>query len=1411
MTRSGIMPLSLANGVCAANVPIFLRHSGCQDLPKKTLPSLRFASGKGTLLFCVPNSPRRYGIGGSIRRRKLRAFVKPERVSAFSSQPNARDTGDLPTFVLDKEADESETSTNSSGSTLQASGRRRVEVVGKDIELEKELGLSKDTGKWYRNNPKKPTSTKRKNKGLDTQTSDTKESESADTKEVQLRSRGDAANLAQSEVTISNGASDVALREHALSGQEEENSPTSVKEGEGLVPFREQWPMSLSELSRGGQLVADLTTAWDGLAGRLASSSASGKNPQHLLAALKLALSAMQQASRDRRLILTRSLAVAYTLADLQMDVGVMAAGLLQPVVEAGLVGIQRVEQQLGSDVSRLLHDCMRFKRTLDQMDILDEESARAVRQFCLSYHDIRAISIEFSARLHQMRHLQGLPRYQQQILALEALQIHAPLAHAIGTKEVSSELEDLAFKVILPDSYESLDRWLRSHWPDGNSILEESKQRLSDALEQDEKLGFLLESFTISGRLKSRFSTMKKLLKDGRKPEDVYDIMGIRIVVSPKPSLDSSKAREREHEACYRVLEVVRSIWTEVSGRFKDYIAKPKSNGYESLHVAVYLADAELTRPSMELQIRTSTMDSMASGGDASHSLYKGGLTDPEQVQQLKKLMMAAAERAAFSLKELTGEAFLFNGQDEKDHVFMLFDKNSDGEISMAEFEQVMGELGADENQAHEVMQLVDTNKDGFVSADEFAEFKKKVHLLQGFDGFDKQFSSELGWKLRDSYTASGASGDGPCDSDQSRYSNASVQNDSLDTISIKGCGMELIPPMDASSQRVIHEVEASGLMHSTAEKTNLESKAVEYGGDQLQAGLNIPVQDLVVGKQKASFLDGSASINLEATSRVSSLGASNDVEKIRMERIENSSKSSTSTSTSKHERSVKLLTATKNPLSLSRPVYTPNTPNTQYTYVEEPAGKQDSGSNVALLTGEHHVNDGNPLDEDVATHTKREDRRHDILQEGLKALRHLIAGRKIAAAHELAKQLYKDYPGDTNVLVQYAFVERQCGDLVAAGSLYSQAIRMFEAQKDLGYDYVRTLQAWGSIEVQARNANRARALFMDSIHAARQAEVRFPGMVSGAAVYGLHAWARLEEQLGNWSKAQLLLTRAAEIQPRNAVVHQSRALLEARAHNYGAARHHFRLAVEAAPDDVKCWHAWAVFEGSQGKRAKMRRYFKHALKVDPSSVHTLQAWAYQESLIGTAESRVNARILYQRCTEIDPENVFSWQAWAVMEQALGNYDKARDLFENGLRVNPICVATLQAFAHMERTLQNLGAAKKILEQALKVEPENAAVLMEAALVEESLGNIDVAQDLFKLAGMADKRKSRVRHRMFVSRKAVLLGKTAEWDSKNKRKGDTNKVDTRVAVKARKLPSRLTWEGKAQTQQVARASIVGA
>jgi GTP pyrophosphokinase len=273
----------------------------------------------------------------------------------------------------------------------------------------------------------------------------------------------------------------------------------------------------------------------------------------------------------------------------------------------------------------------------------------------------------------------------------------------------------------LFPFSYGFVDTWLRSREKESNRLLESYKEELACALNADRELGEMVDSISIECRYKSRFSTMKKLLKDGRKPEEVNDILGLRVILNTRSDMWAS-------QACYRTHEVIRSIWREVAERTKDYITRPKGNGYRSLHMVVDVGEGAgpggISWPLMEIQIRTAEMHHMAVRGTAAHSMYKGEFTDPEEAKRLKAIMVAAAEVAAVRLRELD------MGCAERKGVFSLIDKNMDGRISIEELTDVMHDLGADSEDAKELMHLLDANCDGFLSFEEFGTFQQQVHM---------------------------------------------------------------------------------------------------------------------------------------------------------------------------------------------------------------------------------------------------------------------------------------------------------------------------------------------------------------------------------------------------------------------------------------------------------------------------------------------------------------------------------------------------------------------------------------------------------------------------------------------------------------------------------------------------------
>lgn len=496
-------------------------------------------------------------------------------------------------------------------------------------------------------------------------------------------------------------------------------------------------------------MVVELVGAFNELTERMSMNVLSTSSTRLLFKSLKFSIPILQTLplSPDGRSPLSKALSVALLLADLQMDAEVISAGILRQVLEAGAISIYEVKDRICIDTAHLLHESLRVNNASTKVDTLDDETAAALRKFCLTYYDVRALILNLALKLDMMRHLDYLPRHQQQMLSLEVMKLHAPLAHAVGTNFLSLELEDLSFRYLFPYSYLYVNTWLRSHETGSKPLIDVYKEQLLRSLKSDPILAEMVDNISVEGRYKSRYSTMKKLLRDGRKPEEVNDILGLRVILKASSGLNEAEEGEK---ACYRARCIIQSLWKEIPGRSKDYIARPKANGYKSLHMAVDVNEDGSTRPQMEIQIRTAEMDMLAAGGTASHALYKGGLTNPEEAKHLKAIMMAAAELAALRLKDLPSTNHKGLEIDHRDRVFRLLDKNGDGKISIEELMEVMIELGAQGEDAREMMQLLDSNSDGSLSADEFDLFQKQVELIRNLEDRDDQYKTLLNDKLQ-------------------------------------------------------------------------------------------------------------------------------------------------------------------------------------------------------------------------------------------------------------------------------------------------------------------------------------------------------------------------------------------------------------------------------------------------------------------------------------------------------------------------------------------------------------------------------------------------------------------------------------------------------------------------------------
>jgi GTP pyrophosphokinase len=295
-------------------------------------------------------------------------------------------------------------------------------------------------------------------------------------------------------------------------------------------------------------------------------------------------------------------LAVAQILADLRLDTTTLGAGLLHDTVEDTTVSLDTIRTEFGDDIAEIVDGLTK----LDKLQFQTRELAQAenVRKMIVAMAgDIRVLLIKLADRLHNMRTLSALAPAKQRRVATETLEIYAPLANRLGVQEVKWELEDLAFKTLHPGPYKEIAQLVETR-------RDERTRRIKDLTETlRQKLKELGIKADVDGRPKHLYSIYEKMVIRGKDFEEIYDLVGIRVQV------ESMKD-------CYAALGAVHALWKPVPGRFKDYVAMPKSNMYQSLHTTVVGPEG---RP-IEIQIRTRDMHRTAQFGIAAHWRYKEG-----------------------------------------------------------------------------------------------------------------------------------------------------------------------------------------------------------------------------------------------------------------------------------------------------------------------------------------------------------------------------------------------------------------------------------------------------------------------------------------------------------------------------------------------------------------------------------------------------------------------------------------------------------------------------------------------------------------------------------------------------------------------------------------------------------------
>ena len=335
------------------------------------------------------------------------------------------------------------------------------------------------------------------------------------------------------------------------------------------------------------------------------------------------------QQRRSGEPYITHPVAVTAILAELGMPAPTLAAALLHDTVEDCGYSLDALREDFGDEVALLVDGVTK----LDKVTYGEASAAETVRKMVVAMaRDIRVLVIKLADRLHNMRTLRWLPEEKQQKKAKETLEIYAPLAHRLGMNAIKWELEDLSFATMYPKMYEEIVRLVGERAPSRDKYL---AQVITD-IEGQLKASRI--KATVTGRPKHYYSVYQKMIVRGRDFNDIYDLVGVRILVE--------SVRE-----CYAVLGTIHAQWSPVPGRFKDFIAMPKFNMYQSLHTTVIGPDGKV----VEVQIRTEEMHRSAELGVAAHWKYKqsdsskSGVDDFAWLRQLLDWQRETADPGEF------------------------------------------------------------------------------------------------------------------------------------------------------------------------------------------------------------------------------------------------------------------------------------------------------------------------------------------------------------------------------------------------------------------------------------------------------------------------------------------------------------------------------------------------------------------------------------------------------------------------------------------------------------------------------------------------------------------------------------------------------------------------------------------
>lgn len=307
-----------------------------------------------------------------------------------------------------------------------------------------------------------------------------------------------------------------------------------------------------------------------------------------------------EQLRRSGDPYIVHPLGVAIEVAKLGLDEVTIAGALLHDAVEDTSVTLEQIQADFGKEVAEIVDGVTKLDRL--QFDSREAQQAATLRKMLVAMaRDIRVLIIKLADRLHNMRTVASFPQEKQQRIAQETLDIYAPLAHRLGMQDVKAQLEDLAFAVMYPKRFAEIDQMVSARSPEREGYLEQVLEALRNRLAE------ISIPAEVSGRPKHYWSIYEKMVVRGRDFDEVQDLVGVRVIVNSVKD-------------CYGALGSIHAMWKPVQGRFKDYIAMPKFNLYQSLHTTVVGPGGK----PVEVQIRTEEMHRRAEFGVAAHWGYK-------------------------------------------------------------------------------------------------------------------------------------------------------------------------------------------------------------------------------------------------------------------------------------------------------------------------------------------------------------------------------------------------------------------------------------------------------------------------------------------------------------------------------------------------------------------------------------------------------------------------------------------------------------------------------------------------------------------------------------------------------------------------------------------------------------------